>query len=171
MTERSSVRPFSSGQSLERRRDVSPPPGARERAASSLGDDACAIFFSLYNLLLTADLRGCAFQVVDLQHNALDGEETLEALSGLSQARVLYLQGNRLASLPSYRRRLVTCLADLSYLDDRPVDVRENRAEPKARRYSTQCFAAIKILQFKYLRGGASDCPTCGKFRSRRPPH
>ena len=62
--------------------------------------------------------------MLDLQHNALGGEEAIEALSGLSEARVLYLQGNHLASLPSYRRRLITSLADLSYLDDRPVDVR-----------------------------------------------
>lgn len=59
---------------------------------------------------------------MDLQHNALEGEEALGALQGMRNARVLYLQGNR---LPNYRRRLITALQDLSYLDDRPVEVRQ----------------------------------------------
>uniref|UniRef100_A0A061QW97 Outer row dynein assembly protein n=1 Tax=Tetraselmis sp. GSL018 TaxID=582737 RepID=A0A061QW97_9CHLO len=66
---------------------------------------------------------GCpSLQVLDLQRDGLEGEGVVEALSRLRELRVLYLQGNPLPSLQNYRRRLVSGLPDLCYLDDRPVE-------------------------------------------------
>lgn len=61
-------------------------------------------------------------QVVDLSHNSLEGDAVLSILAELSAVRVLYLQQNAVAQLPNYRRRLILNMAELRYLDDRPIE-------------------------------------------------
>ena len=85
--------------------------------------------------------------VLDLQHNRLgslvdaslsaeqqaaaaelDFAALLSLLGSLPQLRVLYLLGNALlARLPSYRKRTLAALPQLTYLDERPVGDEERR--------------------------------------------
>ena len=78
-------------------------------------------------------LRGLAecpsIGVLDLSKNKLEDEGVLALLaSALPGLKVLYLKDNPLVeTLPNYRRRVVSSLPNLTYLDERPVFPEERR--------------------------------------------
>lgn len=99
---------------------------------------------SLLSTLLCADNRlesvhdispllSCSdLQTLDLRRNDLsDFDELVECLRQLPHLKCLYLEGNPLArQTHDYRKRLVSALPHLTYLDDRPVfDEERHRAE------------------------------------------
>lgn len=88
---------------------------------------------------------------LDITRNDLDGDgEALVALLGdMVALRALYLQdGNPICScMRPYRKRVVSCLRSLCYLDDRPVFEAERRgAEAWARGGDTAEAADLALL-------------------------
>ena len=71
------------------------------------------------------DLRNCpALTCVDLQQNKIDGdpEEMVRLFASVPKLACLYLQGNPIvSSLRQYRKRMISEIPGLAYLDDRPV--------------------------------------------------
>lgn len=85
-------------------------------------------------LSTTSNLEGLSecpsIGVLDLSKNKLeDGEEVLSLLARtLPNLKVLYLKDNPLVeSLPNYRRKVISSLPVLTYLDERPVFIEERR--------------------------------------------
>lgn len=58
--------------------------------------------------------------MLDLSNNHI-GPALLPFFQNMPSLRVLYLQGNPITKLPTYRRHLVSALTGLTYLDDQPV--------------------------------------------------
>jgi hypothetical protein len=68
-----------------------------------------------------APLKACkALTVLDLSDNHI-GPALLAFFQHMPTLRVLYLQGNPITKLPTYRRHVVSALTGLTYLDDQPV--------------------------------------------------
>ena len=71
------------------------------------------------------DLVDCPeLTTVDLQQNKIDGdaEEMVRLFASMPKLACLYLQGNPIvSSLRQYRKRMISEIPGLAYLDDRPV--------------------------------------------------
>ena len=71
------------------------------------------------------ELAGCkALSCVDLQQNKIDGdpEEMIALFASMPALACLYMQGNPIVStVRQYRKRMISSIPTLSYLDDRPV--------------------------------------------------
>lgn len=78
-----------------------------------------------------AHLAACpALVTVDLSDNGIDGdpEALMAVLVAMPKLQVLYLKGNPIVGkISHYRKRMVDAVANLSYLDDRPVFPNERR--------------------------------------------
>lgn len=78
------------------------------------------------------DVMSCtAIETLDLQYNQIgtsDFESILSSLAELQSLKCLYLKGNPAVPLVSnYRKIIISSLANLTYLDDCPVDEAERR--------------------------------------------
>ena len=84
-----------------------------------------ASHYKLKDLDAIRDLRNCpALTCVDLQQNKIDGdpEEMVRLFASVPKLACLYLQGNPIvSSLRQYRKRMISEIPGLAYLDDRPV--------------------------------------------------
>jgi dynein assembly factor 1 len=87
-----------------------------------------------YNHLRTASsiehLSLCeSLSTVDLRHNYIDFDENLLPIfEKIPTLKVLYLKNNPLVrDFANYRKQLVGKLKELTYLDDRPVNLEEKR--------------------------------------------
>eukprot|EP00158_Paraphelidium_tribonemae_P005514 Partr_v1_DN27381_c2_g1_i2_m46148 putative dynein, axonemal, assembly factor 1 len=60
--------------------------------------------------------------VLDLSHNKIDDEGAIEVLALMPSLTVLNLANNPIVqTIPSYRKRVISTLSRLTYLDDQPV--------------------------------------------------
>lgn len=67
-----------------------------------------------------------AISVLDLSHNLLHDPEILSVLEAMPELRVLNLMGNEIVRrIPNYRKTMIVCLKQLTFLDDRPVFPRD----------------------------------------------
>ena len=74
-------------------------------------------------------MKNCS--AIDLSNNKIDCdnyEEFLEILKNIPSLAVLYLQNNPICKkIPNYRKRLISLIPNLKYLDDRPVFEEDRR--------------------------------------------
>lgn len=68
------------------------------------------------------ELKKCPkLQTVDLTHNSLSGEDVLDELSKISTLLTLSITGNEVTRIQSFRKKMITMIPSLKYLD-RPID-------------------------------------------------
>ena len=131
------------------------------------------------------DLRNCpALTCVDLQQNKIDGdpEEMVRLFASVPKLACLYLQGNPIvSSLRQYRKRMISEIPGLAYLDDRPVFPLERLcaeawakggldAEKAARKEYKDAEEAKQRRDHEYLtevRGGAEQSARNSQNRAR----
>lgn len=66
--------------------------------------------------------------ILNLTQNVIESEEIAEVLKGLTQLRVLRMDGNQVTrNMPNYRRRLILMFPELRFLDSEPVEPDDRR--------------------------------------------
>jgi len=66
--------------------------------------------------------------VLNISQNNIEEPEILDLVKQLPELKVLYLKGNPcVKNIPSYRKKTVSTIPSLTYLDDRPIFENERR--------------------------------------------